>query len=221
MRSRDMAAIALTATMVMSNAGAATLSGTVAIAERDGGRGDPTGAVVWIQGAPGAQPTPRRLSIPMQRKAFAPALAYVPVRSTVSFPNADPILHNVFSVSGGNRFDLGLYGKGAGREVVLKEPGVVRIYCNVHPQMEAVVVVTPGPWAARVGADGSFLIEDAPQGLYEVFVWDERGGSVSRQVDLPGGNETVSLEFRLDASSYRRSPHLDKSGRPYNGRERY
>ena len=210
-----------TMSVVASQGIAATLSGTVAIIERDGGRGDPSGAVVWIQGAPGGPPAPRRASIPMQRKAFDPSLVAVPVGSTVSFPNADPILHNVFSVSGDNRFDLGLYGKGEGREVVFREPGVVRVYCNVHPQMEAVVVVTPGQWAARVGADGSFAIENAPQGRYRVFVWDERGGSDSREVELAGGNESVALEFRLDATTYRRRSHLDKNGRPYSGRERY
>lgn len=221
MSSSGMAAIALSATLMASSAGAATLSGTVMIAERDGGQGNPSSAVVWLQGAQGGPPAPQRVSIPMRNKAYDPALVFVPVGSTVSFPNADPILHNVFSVSGGNRFDLGLYGKGAGREVVLREPGVVRVFCNVHPQMEAVVVVTPQRWAARVAADGSFAIEDAPRGRYRVFVWDERGGSDSREVELASGDEAVSLEFRLDATSYRRRSHLDKNGRPYVGRERY
>jgi hypothetical protein len=144
----------------------------------------------------------------------------VPVGSRVSFPNADPILHNVFSVSRSNAFDLGLYGRGEGREIVLRGTGVVRVYCNVHPQMEAFVVVTPGPWAARPGPDGSFVIEGAPDGRHEVRVWDERGGSDAREVDLAPGAE-VTVDFTLDASRWRPRPHLDKSGRPYTAKERY
>jgi hypothetical protein len=152
----------------------------------------------------------------MRGKAFEPPLLSLPVGSRLAFPNADPILHNVFSVSADNQFDLGLYPRGPGREVVLRSPGIVRVFCNVHPQMEAFVVVTPGRWVARPGADGRFSISDVPDGRYTVRVWHERGGDEERQVDVAAG-AAADLEFRLDASSWRRRPHLDKNGRPYQG----
>ncbi|HZM70757.1 MAG TPA: carboxypeptidase regulatory-like domain-containing protein [Candidatus Cryosericum sp.] len=195
---------------------AATVAGVVAIVERDGARGDPSSAVVWIEGAPGPPPSPERAAITMRGKAFEPAVLSLPVGSRLAFPNADPILHNVFSVSADNQFDLGLYPRGPGREVVLRSPGIVRVFCNVHPQMEALVVVTPGRWVARPAADGRFSISDVPDGRYTVRVWHERGGSGESQVELTAGN-VPEVEIRLDASAWRRRPHLDKNGRPYQG----
>lgn len=198
---------------------AGMLRGTVTIAGRGAEPGDASGAVVWLEGAPGASPAPSRAVIDMREKVFVPAVTVVPAGSTVAFPNADPILHNVFSVSGGNSFDLGLYGRGEQRDVVMREPGVVRVFCNVHPQMEAFIVVAPGPWALA-SRDGSFELGDLPAGRYEVRVWDQRGGADGRVIDVEG-DKTVTVDFRLDASTWRRRPHLDKSGRPYTSRERY
>ena len=215
-----MLALAVAAPAVSVLAEAATVRGTVTIVGRGGESAAPVGAVVWIDGATGSAPPPELAVIEMRKKAFQPAVVAVPVGSSVSFPNADPILHNVFSVSADNQFDLGLYGRGGGRAVVFREPGVVRVFCNVHPQMEAFVVVTPGPWRASVAPDGSFTIDDAPTGRYQVWAWHERGGSASLPVEVALG-AAVSVDIRLDDSGYRKRPHLDKDGRPYTGRDRY
>ena len=190
------------------------------IAERGGAPGDASNAVVWLEVIGTSAPAPAHAQVTMQDKRFEPAVVAVPVGSSVSFPNADPILHNVFSVSSGNRFDLGLYGEGNGREVIFKQPGVVRVFCNVHPQMEAFVVVTPGPWLAIAAQDGSFRIDEAPEGRYDVHVWSERGGAAHQTVEAAAGS-TVTVSFTLDATRYRPKPHLDKDGRPYSGREKY
>jgi plastocyanin len=219
--------------------GSASVQGTMTIAGRSGEAIDPAGAVVWLEGDAGgpstpaggapapagavperATPAPERAVIDMRSKSFQPAVVAVPVGSSVSFQNDDPILHNVFSVSSGNQFDLGLYGRGDGRAVVFKEPGVVRIFCNVHPQMEAFVVVTPGPWRAAVGADGHFAIDGVPAGRYQMQAWDARGGAASYPVEVTAGG-TARVDVRLDASEYRKRPHLDKNGRPYTDRDRY
>lgn len=197
---------------------AASVSGTVTVAGRRGAH-EPAG-VVWLEGVTAGAPEPAHAVIDMRKKTFRPNVVAVPVGSSVSFPNADPILHNVFSVSDGNQFDLGLYGQGDGRSVVFRESGVVRVYCNVHPQMEAFVVVTPGPWWSSIAADGSFTIDKAPPGGYRIHVWDLRGGPDSRPVEVTVDG-AVRVDFSLDASGYRRRPHLDKNGRPYTSRERY
>jgi len=201
---------------------AATIAGTVTIAEREGAPGDPSGAVVWLEVSGTSVPAgaPTHAKVTMRDKRFEPAVVAVPVGSSVSFPNGDPILHNVFSVSSGNGFDLGLYGQGSGREVIFTQPGVVRVFCNVHPQMEAFIVVTPGPWFAIAAKDGSFRIDGAPEGRYDVHVWSERGGTAKETVEASAG-ATVSVPFTLDATRYRPKPHLDKDGRPYTGREKY
>src|SRR5262245_32915117 len=207
-----LAIVVVLSALAASGASAATLHGSVTIVERGGARGDPSTAVVWLEGVEGPPPSPGRAAIEMHDKKFDPPVVQLPVGSALTFPNADPILHNVFSVSTGNHFDLGLYPRGPGREVVLRAPGLVRVFCNVHPQMEAFVVVTPGRFASRPGPDGRFTIPDVPAGHYTVRVWHERGGDDGREVEVTDG-EGAGVDFTLDATAWRRRAHLDKNGR--------
>ena len=202
--------------LAAAGANAATLHGSVTIVGRGGAHEDPSAAVVWVEGVQGPPAPPGRAAITMRGKKFDPPVVQLPVGSALTFPNADPILHNVFSVSGGNQFDLGLYPRGSGREVVLREPGLVRIFCNVHPQMEAFVVVTPTRFATRPGPDGRFTIPDLPAGRYTVRVWHEHGGEDAREAGV-AGEESAGVDFTLDATLWRPRPHLDKNGRPYQG----
>jgi len=199
---------------------AATVRGRVTIQGASERRpADPSGAVVYLDNLPAgtAPPTAGRFTIETKSKRFTPQVLVVPVGSRVAFPNSDAILHNVFSASGGNAFDLGLYGKGDAKEAVLREPGLVRVYCNVHEKMVAFVVVCPSRYFARVRDDGSFEIPDAPAGRYDVKVWDERGGMQSSSVEV-GASDTLDVAFVMDGSRYVRAPHLDKNGKPYSAR---
>jgi hypothetical protein len=138
----------------------------------------------------------------------------VPVGATVRFPNLDDIRHNAFSVSRGNAFDLGLYGKGESKDVTFREPGIVRVYCNVHPQMAMVVVVSPTSRFARVRKDGTFEIQSAPAGKYRVKVWDPRGGEAEEEVTIEE-HDVQAVSFTLDASKFKVRPHTNKEGKPY------
>ncbi len=148
------------------------------------------------------------------RKEFSPRLLVVPVGSTVNFPNLDPILHNVFSVSGRNAFDLGLLGKGAGKSATFREPGVVRVFCNVHHAMFGYIYIVSSPFTARPGADGSFRFEDLPAGRGKLSAWHERGAPVERTLELPGSGP---VELSLDVSLPRVPPHKNKYGKSYGG----
>jgi len=199
---------------------AATVRGRVTIqGVSDRRPADPSGAVVYLDDLPAGTgaPAPGRFTIETKGKRFLPQVVAVPVGSRVAFPNSDTILHNVFSASGGNAFDLGLYGKGEAKEAVFREPGLVRVYCNVHEKMVAFVVVCPSKYFARVRDDGSFEIPDAPAGRYDVKVWDERGGMQSSSVEV-GAADTLDVAFTMDGSKYQRAPHLDKNGKPYSAR---
>ena len=114
-------------------------------------------AVVWLEGG-GNPRAPVQAEITTADKAFTPHVLVVPVGSTVSFPNHDPFNHNVFSLSEEQPFDLGLYGRGETRSVRVTRPGIIRVYCNVHAQMSALVVVPDGPYVAQPGGDGSFSL---------------------------------------------------------------
>ena len=170
-------------------------------------------AVVWLEGA-SAAPVPVQAEITTADKSFTPHVLVVPVGSTVSFPNHDPFNHNVFSLSEEQPFDLGLYGRGETRSVRVTRAGIIRVYCNVHAQMSALLVVRDGPYVTQPSGDGSFDLVRVPPGKYILHAWHERAPEVTRPIDVPAdGLGAVTLT--LDASGYRFKPHLNKFGQPY------
>ena len=98
------------------------------------------------------------------QKRFRPRVVAVPLHGSVDFPNVDSIYHNVFSVSGGNRFDLGLYRSGASKSRQFDEAGLVRVFCNIHPQMVGFVLVVDSDFVATTGPDGKFRFDGVPAG---------------------------------------------------------
>ena len=150
------------------------------------------------------------------RKEFQPKVMAVPVGSTVRFPNQDPILHNVFSISGKNRFDLGLYRGGDAEETRFTSPGVVRVFCNVHHSMVAYVAVLDTPYSSRVSRDGSFRFEGVPPGPGRLTVWHDRAEPKIVDIVLPL-NRPFNLDLEMTTEQIPR--HRNKFGKPYT-RER-
>jgi hypothetical protein len=151
----------------------------------------------------------------MRNKQFEPRVVALLPGESVNFPNLDPVFHNVFSLSGKNRFDLGLYKDGASKTQSFPEPGVVRVFCNIHPNMTAYVLVLENPWFAKAGPDGRYAIRGVRPGAYALRAWDERGGETEERVEVRAG-ETARVDFELDATSYKRVPHKNKFGQPYS-----
>ena len=202
------------------NAVAATLRGHVQLVDKDGRSADDlAAAVVWVEG-PKLKPKPASATIEMRNKGFVPRVVVVPVGGTVQFPNTDPVFHNVFSASGENRFDLDLYKTPKSGAQTFQHPGRVRVYCNIHPQMSAFVLVRDNPFWSRVGKDGSFSIEGVPPGTWSVKAWHERAGeaTVSTTIEAEGGQELV---IPLDASRFKRAPHKNKFGKDYDAGAAY
>ena len=102
----------------------------------------------------------------------------------VSFPNLDPIFHNVFSLSGAKTFDLGNYPKGDTRMVIFPEPGIVYVNCHLHPNMTATIVVDAKQWNTKADRDGHFVLPDVPPGKYTVVAWHKAAGFFRQQVDV-------------------------------------
>jgi plastocyanin len=178
---------------------------------------EPIGVMVCLSADGLPRPVPRRFEVETRAKQFHPAALAVPAGSTLAFPNHDPILHNVFSVSPGNTFDLGLYGQDESKEVVLDTAGPVRVFCNVHPHMVFYTLVCPSTHVASVDAEGAFEITDVPGGTWMVTAWDERGGELEREIEV-GASGATEVELALDATDFRRRQHLDKDGKPYSRR---
>jgi len=205
-----------------SPAPAGTISGRVELTEKDGRRAtDISDVVVYVEGArakakaPGPNP-----SIVMKGKSFTPRVTAVPVGGTVEFPNEDPIFHNVFSVSGENRFDLPLYKRPKSGAQTFQHPGLVRVYCNIHPQMSAVVLVRDNPYFVKAAPDGSFMIEGVPAGKYTLTAWHEKA-SASQEIAVPGQGQITAKPMSLDASGFKPMPHKNKFGKDYSTDEKY
>lgn len=179
-------------------------------------------AVLWIEGR-GPRGSAARVDMALDARQFHPRVVVVPVGSTVSFPNQDPFNHNVFSLSDPNGFDLGLYGQRETHEKRFTRPGLVRVYCNIHPRMTGFVIVRDNAWYTKPGLDGSFTIENVPPGSYTLKVWHERTPEFSQAITVPAGGLS-GLEITMDASGYHEVAHKNKYGQDYGSgatRERY
>ncbi|HEY6548983.1 MAG TPA: hypothetical protein VI589_13800 [Vicinamibacteria bacterium] len=215
------AACAIALIVVASPTLAGTVKGQVELVQKGGRKGsDLTEVVLWIEGTK-AKPKPAQATMTMRAKTFSPRVLAVGVGGTVEFPNDDPIFHNVFSVSADNRFDLDLYKRPKSGRHTFLSPGVVRVYCNIHPQMSAVVVVRDSPYFTQAREDGSFVLPDVPAGRYRIKAWHERASQeASAEITVPESGET-GAKLVLDASSFRRIQHKKKDGKSYGSDEKY
>lgn len=192
------------------------LTGRVTVLRDGSPKKDRSDVVVYLKGVPDALPddTSKLVSRIYQRdKQFTPAVSVALLGSNVEFPNEDKIFHNVFSLSKAARFDLGLYKEGTARTIKAKKRGVIDVFCNIHPQMAAKVVVLDTKYYAQTGADGSFRIKGVPPGSYELVAWQPRGKEVTQKVTIkPGASTDVSISV---TESSERERHLRKDGTPY------
>lgn len=194
---------------------AATVSGRVTMWDKGNRQAQDVGqSVIWLAIATPVRSAPVRAEIGTADKEFSPHVLVVPLGSTVAFPNHDPFNHNVFSLSEENPFDLGLYGRGETRSVRFDRAGIMRIYCNVHVQMSAIVLVRDNPYFGQPSTDGSFSLPAVPPGDYVVHAWHERASEISRELEVPVEG-IRDLELELDARGYKFESHLNKFGQPY------
>ena len=152
-------------------------------------------------------------------KQFLPHVLVVPVGSNVEFPSLDPFFHNVFSLFNGKRFDLGLYEAGSRRSVRFDREGVSYIFCNIHPEMGAVVVSLRSPWYAVSGVDGELAIQGVPPGTYRLHVWAENVAaeqlkSAERVVRIEDGPFPAG-DIHLAVSAHAVQDHTNKYGDAY------
>lgn len=138
---------------------------------------------------------PVHAELEQRGQRFDPRMVVIPVGSSVSFPNSDPIFHNVFSLSGAKKFDLGYYPAGRTRMVKFDKPGVVQVYCHLHSNMYAAIVVVPNRWYTLPGGDGTFSFHDIPPGTYRLVAWHMNAGFFRREINIPA---TGSAEVVVD-----------------------
>ncbi len=199
----------------------ATVSGKVSIQQNGKLVRSAAGAVVWLTPTKGEAPRPaeKTFRLVQKNKHFSPHLLVVPIGSAVLFPNQDPFFHNVFSVYEGTRFDLGLYESGSSKEVHFNRPGPSYIFCNIHPEMSAVIMVMATPYYATTDAAGEYSMPGVPPGEYEFSVWYE--SAQPEQLKQLQHRVTVSAtSAQLDAVTVLAAPsvavnHKNKYGQDY------
>ncbi|MFZ0803858.1 MAG: hypothetical protein WBQ09_01775 [Terriglobales bacterium] len=173
---------------------------------------DASNVVIWLTPSDGAAvaPAPVPQSFPLPRliqrnKSFEPHVLVVRVGSLVEFPNRDPFFHNVFSLFEGKRFDLGLYEAGTTRNVLFDKPGISYIFCNIHPEMSAVVLALNTPYYGISDRRGQVIIPAVASGRYTLRIWyeatlPERLNGMAREIVVSQSTSTLGL-FQLPTSS--------------------
>ena len=199
---------------VIAQAGLGAVSGKVTLTPRKGsplpasvyGRRDvsprastrgpeTTHVVIFVAGiTPPTPPPPMAVRIAQRDEQFHPPVVAVTTGSTVDFPNEDPYFHNVFSLSRTATFDLGRYRSGQSKSRTLTKPGIVKVFCHLHAQMNAAIMVLDHAWFSVPDADGSFTIRGIPSGQHTIVAWHERIGERRDPVTVtPGGTTQVSF----------------------------
>ncbi len=203
---------------------AATVSGNVELRESrvaSVARGkDYSGVVLSLQavGQPAPAVTGKHVTMLQKDKMFTPHILPVQAGSTIDFPNGDPIFHNAFSSYSGQVFDVGLYPPGSSRSVQFRRPGIVRVFCNIHPSMSAIILVLPTPYFAVTAHDGSFHT-DVPPGTYDLHIFHERAteqaleGMTRRVVVDADGLHLAPIS--ISEAGYLMAPHKNKYGKDY------
>lgn len=196
----------------------------VQLQESPGARGRAPATVVWLEPADkrsGVHPAPPgRFTLLQKNRMFSPHLLVIPVGSVVSFPNADPFFHNVFSYFNGKRFDLGLYEAGTSKEITFSREGVSYIFCNIHPEMSAVILTIDTPLYGVADPSARLTLRNVPPGDYLLHVWVEglmqpALDRITRPVQV---SATGTNSITVDARSAPQQPtkHLNKFGQPYD-----
>jgi plastocyanin len=203
-----------------------TVRGRVQVIGGDG-KNLPT-TVVWLtpladttNEIPGVVPNNHgTLRLIQKSKSFEPHVLVVPVGSVVEFPNRDPFFHNVFSLFEGKRFDLGLYEAGTSRMVHFDRVGISYIFCNIHPEMSAVVITLATPLYAIANASGQVSIANVPYGRYELHIWSEHGmpeasQTTTREITISQGAPSLGV-IEVPTSAGQPVTHKNKYGRDYD-----
>ena len=212
-------ALALAVLLAASAALGGEIQGRVVIRSPDGGT-EPLlqPVVVYLTGF--KQPAlPDSPLVSQKDKTFIPDLRVIVAGQSVQFTNDDPFVHNVFSTSTARTFDLGQPGPHETRMVKFETPGLVDVFCNIHEQMYANVLVLPNRAFARVAPDGTFVIRDVPPGRHPLHAWGRSIEPFEQEVVVTA-DQPLTLEVQLQPRLFIPA-HLDKFGRAYKNRPGY
>lgn len=149
-------------------------------------------AVVYLTGGPHAAPLQNAV-VDQRNKMFLPHVSVVTRGTAVRFPNDDTLFHNVFAYFQAKKFDLGMYPRGASKNVTFDKTGLVVLLCSVHTSMSAYIMVVDTPYYAVADSRGRYKLPDVPPGTYTLHGWQESGVELTRTVTVGSGPQTLSV----------------------------
>jgi plastocyanin len=212
------------ALLAAAAADAATVSGRVELVSSHDANvrkhADYSGVVVWLEPAVAVTPASTgRAQMVQKNKTFTPHVLAITVGTVVDFPNYDPIFHNAFSNYNGQIFDLVLYPPGTTKSQAFRREGVVRVFCNIHPSMSAVIVVLKSPYFATSAKNGGFEMAHVPAGSYRMQVFHERASeqtlaALARSIEVGDGPLELA-PIQISESGYLELPHKNKFEKDY------
>ncbi|MFP5230224.1 MAG: hypothetical protein ACLGXA_21620 [Acidobacteriota bacterium] len=219
------AIVALSATALAQNRSGGNAAGAVRLRLESSlpGRHRTVPAVMWLEPMPGTPATPfdlhGRYTLAQKNRTFIPHLQVIPVGSVVQFPNQDPFFHNVFSLYDGKRFDLGLYEAGTSKSVTFSRKGVSYIFCNIHPEMSAIIIALDTPLYAIADARDVVALERIPPGDYTLHLWIEGVPQpfldhLSRPLEIPPHEVNLGV-IRAPIAAAAGLNHDNMYGEPY------
>jgi len=215
---KPMISVVACALALASPVSAGNVSGRVSFVTKRGQNPIAAETLIWLEPVASRVPklVPGKFQMVTRGKMVLPHVLAIPVGSTIEFPNDDPISHNLFSLSSNNPFDLGLYRRGAGKVQKFDNPGLVNVYCNVHPNMSAVIQVMSTPYYGFADQKGDYALPNVPPGRYRLIAWNEQGGQIESRIEVTtAGAVTGNVALMLDSRNYRLTQHLNKVGKPY------
>ena len=169
--------------------------------------------IVYAEPLDGGRVQPGQFKMAQHNKTFVPHVLAIPVGSTVSFPNDDLIFHNVFTLTRPGPFDLGLYKEGASKDQKFTTPSTYRVFCNIHPQMSAFILVVPTSYITETDSMGNYRL-DLPAGRYRITAWSERTDPKTEEITIGSSAQTVP-DLSLDETKFVETPHRNKFGQDY------
>lgn len=191
------------AMLLTAPANAGTVSGKIRLANMstpaaNQAAGEKENVVVWLEGAHDSKPPETTIKISQRSLQFSPDFAIAVKGQKIEMPNDDDVVHNVYSFTGQNQFNLGLYAKGESRTVVFDQTGIVDVFCSIHHQMHARVFVVPTKYFANGMPGHSFTLADVPPGKYVLKAWHQRSRMMQKTIVVPASG-SVTADINLES----------------------
>jgi len=210
--------VVLLLVLFSSQAFAHEVSGTIDIVLKgDKKKTDLSSVIVYLDSSNESKISPEALkknfTMATKSKQIIPRVLAIPVGAAVQFPNFDSIFHNLFSVSSPNQFDLGFYKGGDSKTQEFQHPGVVKVFCNVHPQMTATLVVSTTPYYTVADQQGNFDLGNIPNGTFQLKAYSDEGQAMQQ---ITVGDKPVSFHLTIDGRNFKKLRHKNKFGKDYS-----